>query len=491
MNSLEDIDHKTNALASQIADQLKTKSANAKPLVSVGSFTFQGLITNLGTLMNQNIISALSINSGGAYQVISNTAMNALSSSSRKVDFQITGEMIDLGPTLRIYTRLLSAVDNAIVYSWQTDFQKTMSLMNMINVSGGSSLPLDAFEFDSIDNPLRINLGDENLSRNIHSENDEDWFVFTASQNAIMLFKVLGRDSFDNRMEIYDAQQNEIASNDDYCDGLDAGIVQSLRSGETIYIKVFGYDDETGNYALTVQETEIDDQSMEPNDSFEDAYLLESNTENLNAFFMSEDDEDWYKIIILSQDKALRIFTEGELDTFMELYDENEESITDDDDGGSDYNARINRTLSQGTYFVRVTELDSDSGPYILNVSLIDPPEPDQYEDDNAMSDAKEIILNTLQNRSFTDSDDEDWLYFSVTQSGNYTITAIGNEDTNLDTYIELYDDDGDLLDENDDGGESLDARLRTNLRPGKYFIKTRCLDDFDEPENYSLAIEM
>jgi hypothetical protein len=368
MNSIEDIDTKTNALGVQIADQLKTISANTKPLVSVGNFTFQGMITNLGILMNQNIINALSINSGGAYQVISAPTMNA--SSSRRADYQITGEIIDLGQTLRIYTRLLNAADNAIVYSWQTDFQKTMPLMDMINVSGGVSLPMDVFEIDSIDNPVRVNLGEESFVRNIHSENDEDWFVFTSAKDAIILFKVFGRDEFDNRMEIYNAHKSEIASNDDYGEGYDAGIIHSFQSGETVYIKVFGYDDETGTYALNLHETAIDDQAMEPNDSLEEAFLVEPSSEAIRGFFMSEDDEDWYKIIIPVADQSLRVYTEGEFDSYLEIYDDNEESITDDDDSGHDNNARIHRTLSQGTYYLRVTKLDDDAGPYSLYLTL-------------------------------------------------------------------------------------------------------------------------
>ncbi len=107
------------------------------------------------------------------------------------------------------------------------------------------------------------------------------------------------------------------------------------------------------------------------------------------------------------------------------------------------------------------------------------------------MSDASEIIAGRPQVRTFTDDTDEDWAWFTVASAGNYTITAVG-EMPSLDTYIELYDDDGDSIDENDDGGDSYDARLRVYLvylRPGKYYILVTTLDDFSDPESYTLNI--
>lgn len=260
-NRLADIDNKINALGFQIVDQLKKMSV--KPLVSVGSFPLQGLITNFGTFINQNIINVLSVNGGGAYQIISTGGIHAQNASSRRADFQIIGEIIDLGQIIRIYTRLLSVEDNSILYSWQTDLQKNVTLMNMMNVSGHVSLPMDMFEFDNIDNPVRIHSGDGTVARNINSENDEDWFVFTAQQDVMLLFIADGRDDFDTRMEIFNSEKTLIAENDDYGEDYDAGIIASVENGETIYIKVFGYDRETGSYSLVIQESLIENESTQ------------------------------------------------------------------------------------------------------------------------------------------------------------------------------------------------------------------------------------
>ncbi len=264
--------------------------------------------------------------------------------------------------------------------------------------------------------------------------------------------------------------------------------IRFVKSGETIFIKVSGYDDETGGYYFHIQETQIDDQAMEPNNSMEQAYALEPGVEPFKGFFMSSDDADWYKIIVPVETKHLRIYTESDLDTYFKLYDAKGTLITEDDDGGSEYNASISQTLSQGTYYVEVTELDGDSGSYSLFMSLRDTPQSDSYEPDNVMEAASEITMETVQVHTFTDSDDEDWAWFTVTDAGDYRIAAIG-EISSLDTYIGLYDEDGDLIDENDDGGDSYDALLRVSLQPGKYYILTTTLDDFSDPESYTLSV--
>jgi hypothetical protein len=336
--------------------------------------------------------------------------------------------------------------------------------------------------------PLQITSIDQSIPRTLHSEDDEDWFAYTAGQDSIILFLANGIDGLDTRMEIYNSDKSEAASNDDYGDSYDAGIVYPVENGKTIYINVFGYDGETGSYSLEMQEFQIDDESMEPNNSMSQAYLIEPSEEAISGFFMSENDSDWYKVVVPSGGKSLHIETGGDFDTYLNLYDD-EDLIDENDDDGSDYNARINRVLSQGTYYIEVTELNEETGPYSLRITLRDPPQPDSYEPDNAMKDARELTVGSPQNRTFSDSDDEDWVYFDVARSGDYVVSAFG-EDTSFDTYIELYDEDGDYIDEDDDGGEYYDSRLSIELDPGRYYILVTTLDEFGYPESYTLSVE-
>ncbi|MDR1178290.1 MAG: DVUA0089 family protein, partial [Spirochaetaceae bacterium] len=57
-------------------------------------------------------------------------------------------------------------------------------------------------------------------------------------------------------------------------------------------------------------------------------------------------------------------------------------------------------------------------------------------------------------------------------------------------TYIELYDADENLIDEDDDGGENYDSYLSVNLEPGDYYIKVTTLDSNPPEDYYLLSVE-
>lgn len=488
VNSVSDLDREINALGTRIASQIKIMGAGTRPAVSVGNFTFQQGRTNLGSLLSQNLVSILSIQALNQFLVIpGRETAPQTAASSPNVNYIVSGEIVDAGTTLRVYTRLTSTANNAIMYSWQIDFQKTPFLMNMLNVSGsnGSSVMIDLMEFDSIDNPVVFNIHDAAIMRTIHSGTDEDWFSYTASEDAMILFLVDG--DFDSRMAIFDSNKRQVAENDDYR-GNNAGILYSIRSGDTIYIKVFGYSSSsTGSYSLTAELMRIEDADYEPNDSMDEATLVQPG-DVINGFF-TNDDSDWYEIFVPSGGRRLRVYTEGDTDTCISLYDENGNHIRDDDDSGEVRNAMVtHQPSSAGTYYVEVTQYSGGSGTYTFFVVLEEAPLPDAYEPDDTMADASEIVIDRPQVHTFSDGYDEDWTWFTVRRSAEYVITAIG-ENSSLDTYIELYDADGEYLDENDDGGNNLDARLRIHLEPGTYYILTAAYGDFDDSESYTLTI--
>jgi hypothetical protein len=114
---------------------------------------------------------------------------------------------------------------------------------------------------------------------------------------------------------------------------------------------------------------------------------------------------------------------------------------------------------------------------------------PDEFEDDNSFSGAKEIPVGTPQTHTFTNGDDIDWVFFRITQTGRYRIRTRGVNSNRLDTNIELYDANQQLIGKDDDGGENLDSRLSVRLESGTYYLKVECLDSRpDQP--YTIIIE-
>jgi hypothetical protein len=82
-----------------------------------------------------------------------------------------------------------------------------------------------------------------------------------------------------------------------------------------------------------------------------------------------------------------------------------------------------------------------------------------------------------------------DWALLRISRQDNYTIAARA-EDNYLDTFIQLFDGDGNLLGEDDDGGGYWNASLVKTLSPGAYYIRVSCIDKEPLEQNgYTLSV--
>jgi hypothetical protein len=229
-------------------------------------------------------------------------------------------------------------------------------------------------------------------------------------------------------------------------------------------------------------------------DSFENPLTVEiagnSDGPVINRTIHSENDEDFF-LLIPDRDGRLVMETLGDdMDTIMELYNASRRQLASDDDSGSGSNARIRYQVRAGErYIARVDGYGNETGRYSFHAWITEAVSADEYEDDDSADFAKEISIGTPQQHTFTTENDVDWVTFRIDRAGRYTIRARGVNSTQLDTYIELYDNDFNLIDENDDGGENYDSRLSVNLQAGTYYLKAECLsDEPDEP--YTIRVD-
>jgi hypothetical protein len=212
----------------------------------------------------------------------------------------------------------------------------------------------------------------------------------------------------------------------------------------------------------------------------------------INRTLHSDGDEDFF-LLTPAAEGFLVIETTGNIDTVMDLYEAGSNSIlADDDDGGSGGNARIRYAVQGGkAYLVRVRGYGGETGSYGFRAYLTEPVrvDPDEFENDDEPSSAGELSIGEGQRHTFSSGDDVDWVKFSISQPGRYVIRARGVNSNRLDTYIELYDQDFNTIDENDDGGDNYDARLSVRLQTGTYYVKVECLDENpDQP--YTISID-
>jgi len=378
VNSVTEMDSAVKTLAVNL--NKKFVDEKAKKII-IGQFAYRGNIVPLGMYWVNQLTEELANTPNRAYIVLSTGPADA--------DWIISGEFIDTpNNTIRIYTRLIRTENRAVEASFHFDFERNGQINVLLSGGGGgggggggrsSSVVMDSMEADSFDNPVAYEIGaDDNapvVNRTLH-DGDEDFFL-----------------------------------------------------------------------------------------------------------------------LIPANDGQLVMETTGHVDTFMDFYNaETRERLAQNDDGGSNDNARIRYNVESGKrYIAKVRGFDGETGEYgfraylVVQVRLT----ADEYEPDNDSASAKQIEIGTPQQHTFHTSNDVDWVKFQITRAGRYTIRTRGVNTNRLDTYIELFDSNMNSIDEDDDGGENVDSRLTLRLENGTYYLKVEYLgENADQPYNISITAE-
>jgi len=172
----------------------------------------------------------------------------------------------------------------------------------------------------------------------------------------------------DTYMELFDETDRDIVLDDNDDSGLyyNARIRYNVEAGRRYIVKVRGCEaDESGNYGFRAYFSEskmlpIDE--YEPNDEPSNATTLQINNAQEHTFH-SGHDVDWFTFQITHDGKYI-IQTKGiknnYLDTCIELYDSNLNSIAEDDDGGNSLSSLIVINLSRGDYYLEVLCLEEE-----------------------------------------------------------------------------------------------------------------------------------
>jgi hypothetical protein len=345
----------------------------------------------------------------------------------------------------------------------------------------------DRQEPDSIARPVSAPLGSW-ISRTIHS-GDQDWFAISATQRGFLILETGG--DLDSYLYLYDGiTQSPLAEDDDGGDNGNSRIEYFTEPGKTYIAMVQGYEGETsavGSYQFRASIEPIPADPTEPNQTRDQATAITLGSE-VKAYFLSPTDIDWYRLSIPSAGSVV-VYTEGNMDTLLYLYDSRGELIAEDDDGGFGMNARITAPLPTGTVYIQAKALEGQIGRYTLRTMLRQPVRPDRFEDDDTIADARDIQIGSPQERTISTPEDVDWVRLRITRRDVYDIRTLA-VDKDLDTYLTLYDGQAQELETDDDGGDNLDARIVRTLAPGTYFIKVTTVNS-DLPDNnaYTLTV--
>jgi hypothetical protein len=228
---------------------------------------------------------------------------------------------------------------------------------------------------NSWENPMSYEIGTEEtatvVNRTLDSE-DEDFFLLIPTRDARYTMETTG--GTDTFMQLFDENRELLAEDDDGGERLNARIRHQLQSGRRYIVVISGYGSESGSYGFQAFSSGggvLSADEFEPDDDPSQATLIEIGTTQLHTFH-SSDDVDWVQFRVTQPGRHI-IRARGErtnrLDTYIELFDSNINSIAENDDGGDNLDSRLSQQLGNGLYYLKVWCVDEEPDqPYTISV---------------------------------------------------------------------------------------------------------------------------
>jgi hypothetical protein len=350
----------------------RTLAAEKVQKIAMGQFIYRNSAPVFGFYWAAQLVEELTNIPGRSFEVFGG--------GSAEAEWMISGEIIDMAATIRVYTRILRRGSGSVAASMHSDFQRNEFFVEMLSGGGSSSsVARDMYEPDSQSSPLAVEVGTDAaapvINRTIHDRLDEDFFLLAPDKDGALTMETTG--GLDTRMELYDAVSGDkLGENDDGGSEANAWIRQRVSAGGKYIAKVRGYDgDETGSYgfrAYLAEQVRTAPDEYENDDEFVSAKDINIGAPQQHTF-TTGDDVDWVKFEI-TQPGSYTIRARGvnsnRLDTCMELFDSDRKSINEDDDGGENYDSRLSLRLQAGIYYLSVNCLDDEPDqPYMINIT--------------------------------------------------------------------------------------------------------------------------
>jgi len=295
-------------------------------------------------------------------------------------DLIVTGKVFKLADNLLIQTSLIDPDRGVITATHETKIGITPELFALLSSSPSQAID-DLYEPDGPDNPTAVE-GEFSEHSHTLTSGDEDWYLYRSGRSGLVSFGTEG--DLDTVISVYgpDDRYTTIAYNDDAENSENARVVMMTEAGKSYYFQIQGYEGEqSGAYTAYLSYEEFND-PLEPNNVMSDALIFPIEEGNLEAQFYPQSDIDWYRFTVPGRsDRGLNIGPSGGaipiiiethsgIDPDLTLYDSNGNELGYSDDDGSDYNARLSVSVTPGgTYYLKLTEIDSGTGGYMLSIS--------------------------------------------------------------------------------------------------------------------------
>lgn len=416
----KDVADSAGDIAEFIIENVGRRTAGrAEILLNLSSYSFEGRRSSFGELLSAEVRTELIDTAPASIAVLASEFEGLLQRNSPgftlpAADFVVAGQIIRMDRVLKVNTSIIDPRRGIIFASHQDELELNSAIISMLG-SGELGQTADLYEPDSMDNPNVIEAGAQIDDHTLAPAGDEDWFVFAAERQRVVSFGTRG--GVDTVVTVYaaDDRYSPIAQNDDFREGENARASIVTEPGRRYLFKVSGYDDAAvGPYTVYAEAEEIDD-PLELNNSMESATEFPvgrgagrnddwaTDRESwgganggspggadggadggvrggadggarpgvVDTQFYPQGDVDWYRFSVpAGRSPQVTIETYSDIDPMLRLYSAEGMEIASDDDGGSDYNARISQQLRGGaTYYLEVSEIDDAVGRYRLEIS--------------------------------------------------------------------------------------------------------------------------
>jgi len=285
---------------------------------------------------------------------------------------------------------------------------------------------------------------------------DEQWFSVRPSGTGILTVETTG--STDTYLEAYDASRNLLEEDDDSGEGNNARLEILTGAGSAYLFKVRGYDkSESGPYTIRAKFEAL------PNPQ-------ELRFGNPVSGRLREGERQWFSVRPTGAGIVV-VETTGSTDTYLDAYDGSLKHIAGDDDSGEDGNARLEIFVEAGqTYRFRLRcYSDDESGPFSIRAGFESVPPDTERNTERSRS----VSLKLWEPVPvFIRSPGESrWYRCEITNAESLIIAETSGS---LDTLLAIYDDRGNLIEEDDDSGEGNNARLLVKRGRGTVYIEVK-----------------
>jgi len=354
--------------------------------------------------------------------------------------------------------------DEAVLIAavWDNHFNfETLSFSRVMSGTGRLPTPVDPTPPEPTDPSTptisgRIQLGDTIMDE-ITGESGDYWSFDGQAGDEVMIM-LNGVGGLDTVVELMNSSYELIDSNDDGGEGRNSLLIVTLPTTGRYIIRARGFSGATGSYELTVLPatamqptgTPVAQATPAPVDSPDSVILSIGST--VHGRTTSSEGDAWTLTIDSGSVIGIAMDAVRDMDTYLELYDSQDNLINSDDDGGDGFNSYLLAILPEaGTYTVVARGYGGDTGEYYLSV------------EDMSVAVQGSISLGETVSGTLVEGMPFHMWTFSGQQGDLVFISMDGF--SNLDTYLQLLGPDGEQVDYDDDSGAGYNSLLMYRLQ--------------------------